>query len=140
MTNKSEVLVIKNQVSELNLLTAFIDRMGEEADIDMGTTMSLNLAMEEAVSNVIFYAYPKEEEHTIEIHFDLTGNVVTFEIKDTGVPFDPTAKEDADITLSAEERGIGGLGIFMVKQIMNSVEYHRENDMNILTLKKTIGE
>lgn len=132
-------LIIKNQVDELKKLEAFIEQAGEATDLSPALIMSLNLAMEEAVSNVIFYAYPKGEiDHTIEIIFSKKGKEITFEIRDSGVPFDPTAKEDADITLSAEERNIGGLGIYMVKQIMDKVEYKREMDKNILTMVKIL--
>ncbi len=132
-------LVINNQVSELHLLAGFIDKIGEELSLDAGLVMSLNLAMEEAVSNVIFYAYPDgETNHKIEIIFSKRGKEIYFSIIDSGVPFDPTAKKDADITLSAQEREIGGLGIFMVKKIMDSVVYSREGDKNILKMKKQI--
>ncbi len=132
-------LVIKNQVDELTVVTNFIEKIGEDMKLDPSLVMSLNLAMEEAVSNVIFYAYPKgETDHTIEIIFSKKGIRLTFEIRDTGVEFNPLAKPDADITLSAEDRQIGGLGILMVKNIMDSVEYRRENDKNILTMTKQI--
>lgn len=132
-------LVLTNQVAELTKLAAFVEEIGEDNGFDMPLTMSLNLAMEEAVSNVIFYAYPKGEcNHTIEVLFSKVGSEICFVIRDSGIYFDPTAKEDADITLSAEERQIGGLGIYMVKQIMDSVTYIRESEMNILTMKKNI--
>jgi phosphoserine phosphatase RsbU/P len=132
-------IVIKNQISELKLLESFIEKIGEDLKLGVPLVMSLNLAMEEAVSNVIFYAYPSgEDNHTIEILFNKKGKEITFVVQDSGVPFDPTAKEDADITLSCEERNIGGLGIYMVKQIMTSVSYQRKEDKNILTMKKSL--
>lgn len=130
-------LVIKNQVPELEHLTEFIDQIGEEFNLGAALTGSMNLAMEEAVSNVVLYAYPAGEiNHTIEIIFCKNSDHIKFTIIDRGAAFDPTAKKDADITLSAEDRGIGGLGIFMVKQIMDTVEYRRIEDKNVLSLTK----
>ncbi len=131
-------LVIKNQVSDLNILAEFIEKIGNDLSLETSLVMNLNLALEEAVSNVIFYAYPGGESNTIEILFVKRGRDIIFTIRDSGIPFDPTAKEDVDITLNVQERGIGGLGIFMVKQIMDSVLYSREGNLNVLKLTKKL--
>jgi len=101
-------------------------------------TMTLNLAIEEAVVNVMNYAYPKDTKGTVDIETTLDDGCITFVISDSGMAFDPTAKEDPDTTLKAEERPIGGLGIFLVKQLTDAVGYERRNDKNILTVKKKI--
>lgn len=132
-------LGIRNQIAELTKVNAFIDQICEENGLNAALNMSLNLAMEEVISNVIFYAYPKgENNHVIELFFSKQDNLLTFIVQDEGVYFDPTQKKDADITLSAEERQIGGLGIYLVKQIMNTVEYKREGELNILTMTKEL--
>lgn len=132
-------LVINNKISELNLLSSFIEQIGEEAKISPSLIFSLNLALEEVVSNVIFYAFPKgDDNYTIDILFHKRGNEITFTVQDSGVFFDPTSKEDADVTASCEDRKIGGLGIYIVKKIMTSVNYKREDNKNILTMKKTL--
>jgi anti-sigma regulatory factor (Ser/Thr protein kinase) len=100
--------------------------------------MSLNLAMEEAVVNVMDYAYPEGQQGNVEIEAMTDGEWLTFVISDSGVPFDPTTKEDADTTLSAEERPIGGLGIFLVRQLMDVIQYQRDGDKNVLTLRKKL--
>ncbi len=134
-----KVLVMKNEVAELNRLVKFVDKISEENDFSPTLAMNLNLVLEEAVSNVIFYAYPKgESHHTLQLDFDRDGDEISFVLLDHGSPFDPTKASEADISLSAEERGIGGLGIFLVKKIMDSVIYRREGDTNILTMKKNI--
>lgn len=134
-----KVLTLQNQVQELNKLTAFIEELTQSEGWDPALGMSLNLALEEAVSNVIFYAYPKgESHHSIEVAYSCDHNELCFEIRDYGVPFDPTAKKDADVSLGARERSIGGLGIYLVKQIMDTVRYQRAGERNILTLKKKL--
>jgi len=132
-------LLLKNDIEQIPLLAEFIENIAEEIGIDMSLSMSLNLALEEAVTNVILYAYPVGVEGEVQINACWNGSSLTFSIIDTGIAFDPTQKEDADITLSAEERPIGGLGIFLVKQIMDTVTYERvDGQKNVLTLTKTI--
>ena len=101
--------------------------------------MTINLALEEAVSNVMLYAYPQDKGGTVLIEAERTADGIEFVISDSGIPFDPTERKEADITLSAEEREIGGLGIHLVRQIMDSIEYERKDGRNILTLKKNFG-
>ena len=132
-------LTLPNDVNTIPQLNEFLDTFCEEGGVDMETTMSLNLAMEEAVVNVMDYAYPKGTEGSVSIEARLDDGDITFVIIDSGIPFDPTAKEDADTTLPLDERNIGGLGIFLTRQIMDEIEYERDNDRNILTLKKYIN-
>lgn len=132
-------LSLDNRISELKKLNEFIGNICADAGIDSATAMSINLALEEAVSNVIFYAFPNGETgHNITVKYRRKGRALNFRIFDRGIPFDPTAQADTDITQSAEERKIGGLGIYLVKQIMDRVEYERKGDVNILELTKII--
>lgn len=131
-------LIINNQIEELERLAIFVEEVSEELGLDPETTMNLNLALEEVVSNVILYAYPREMGEKITIMAQTEKQSLIFTITDKGKEFDPTKVEEADVTLSAEEREIGGLGIFIVKNIMNEVTYQRLDGKNILTLKKNI--
>lgn len=133
-------LVIKNEIGELERLAIFVDEVAEDLSLDMETAMNLNLALEEVVSNVILYAYPKKMGENITILATSDDSNLVFTITDKGEEFDPTKVEEADITLSAEDREIGGLGIFIVKNIMNEVTYQRLDGKNILTLKKSIHD
>lgn len=133
---KNKILIIRNDINELNRLVVFLEELEEEWNLPMGLVPSINLALEEALSNVIFYAYEKGSENEISIDFGLKGGELTIVISDAGNPYDPTQKEDPDINLSADERPIGGLGIFLIKQIMNEVSYQRVGDKNQLTLVK----
>jgi sigma-B regulation protein RsbU (phosphoserine phosphatase) len=132
-------LVLPNDIETIPQLNEFIDLVAEEVGLDMSLTMSLNLAMEEAVVNVMDYAYPDGQKGNVDIEVTADQEWMTFVITDTGIAFDPTTKEDADTTLSAEERPIGGLGIFLVRQLMDDINYKREGNKNVLTLGKKLG-
>ena len=99
--------------------------------------MPMNLALEEIVSNVMLYAYPGKSGQVL-VECTKEGRLI-FTITDSGIAFDPTQKEEVDTTLSAEEREIGGLGIHLVRQIMDEVVYERIDDKNVLTLVKTLN-
>jgi anti-sigma regulatory factor (Ser/Thr protein kinase) len=131
-------LVIKNDISEISKLAIFIDELSEELDFTPELNFNLNLVLEEAVSNVILYAYGKEEQKEISLVAQSCDNNLVFVLTDSGTEFDPTKVPDADITLSAEEREIGGLGIFLIRQIMNTVEYQRIDGKNVLTMRKQL--
>ena len=131
-------LTLPNDVQTIPQLAEFVEGVGEELGFDMEDTMGLNLALEEAVVNVMTYAYPKGTLGTVQIDAEANDQRLKLVITDQGSPFDPTAKEDADITLSVEDRPIGGLGIFLVRQLMDSINYERVNGSNVLTLRKKL--
>ena len=133
-----KTITLPNKLEELSRLNAFVDEICEEHGCDMDMTMRMNLAMEEAVVNVIDYAYPIGTEGEITIHLMSDGSSIRFQIIDEGVAFDPTAKEKADTSLSAEDRQIGGLGILLVRELMDTINYERENGQNVLTLIKNL--
>lgn len=133
---KNKTLIIRNDIDELNRLVVFLEGLEEEWNLPMALVSSINLALEEALSNVIFYAFEKGSENEISLDFMLKGTEMTIVLSDGGNPYDPTTKDDPDINLPAEERPIGGLGIFLIKQIMNEVSYQRVGDKNQLTLVK----
>jgi serine/threonine-protein kinase RsbW len=131
-------LTLKNQVGELERVNQFIEEIGEELGLDMELQMNLNLVMEEMVSNVIFYAYPEGKTADIELQAESNGKELTFVLSDQGKEFDPTAKEDADPDVNPIDREIGGMGIYIVKNIMNHVTYQRLEGKNLLTMTKKI--
>ena len=134
----NESITLPNDIETIPELNAFVDDVCERVGFDMPTTASINLALEEAVVNVMNYAYPATLQGTIDIRAIANDIRIKFIISDNGIPFDPTTRADADITLSAEERPIGGLGIHLVRQIMDSVNYERIGEMNVLTLRKSL--
>ena len=131
-------ITLPNDVQEVPQLNVFVDEVCEQVDFDMSTTLKLNLAIEEAVVNVMNYAYPAGEEGDVDIEAMINDEYLVFVISDSGTPFDPTAKAEVDTTLSAEERGIGGLGIHLIRQIMDTINYERVEGKNVLTLRKKL--
>ena len=101
-------------------------------------TSSLNLALEEAISNVINYAYNDEKEHLIQLVFSLNSKELAIQIIDDGVEFNPILKEDSKSDLPLEERNIGGLGILFIKKVMDQLHYERKGNKNIFTIIKNI--
>ena len=131
-------ITLSNDVQEIPLLNAFVDEVCEFNNLDPLTTMEMNLALEEAVVNVMSYGYPEGTKGYVDISAQSDSSCLKFVISDTGKPFDPTEKEDVDTSVSADQRAIGGLGIFLVKKMMDSIKYEYRDGHNILTLKKKL--
>ena len=131
-------IILANDISEITRLYEFIEEMGNDFSLSPDIVFNLNLVLEEAVVNVINYAYPKEDHQYIYLSATMKDGSIVLVLTDTGKEFDPTAAPEADITLSADERQIGGLGIFLIRQIMNEVKYERIEGKNVLTLEKKI--
>ena len=131
-------IILANDIAEISRLNMFVEEIGEEFSLAPDVTFNLNLVLEEAVVNIINYAYPKEEHQTIYLSARLRNGSIVLVLTDTGKEFDPTMVPEADITLSADERQIGGLGIFLIRQIMNEVKYERIEGKNVLTLEKKL--
>ena len=131
-------LVLHNDIHEIARLTAFVEGIAEEKQLDNSLTLSLNLALEEAVTNVICYAYPPGIDGIIDIRATVGDHVLEFTISHNGKPFDPTAAPEADTDAGLAQRKIGGLGIHLVRQIMDRVRYEWRDGKNILNLVKNI--
>ena len=129
---------IANDLAEISHLYEFIEELGEELKLSSETTMNINLALEEAVANIIMYAYPEGEQHEILLKVTSCPQQLIFLLTDRGQLFDPTQVPDAEINLPIEERAIGGLGIFLIRSIMNEVSYQRLDDENLLIMKKNL--
>ena len=134
---KNEIM-LQNDIDQVPQLNEYVDTVCEAMNFDMPTTMQMNLAIEEAVVNVMNYAYPKGTKGDIHILAEANDQRLKFVISDSGMPFDPTTRKEVDTTLSAEERPIGGLGIHLITQLMDSINYERRNNMNVLTLRKKL--
>jgi sigma-B regulation protein RsbU (phosphoserine phosphatase) len=131
-------ITLPNDIEKVPVLAEFVDEVCEIVGFDMSTTMGINLALEEAVVNVMSYAYQPGTTGNVNIEAIANETRLKFIISDWGTPFDPTAEKEVDTTLSAEERPIGGLGIHLVRQIMDSINYERIDGMNVLTLRKKL--
>ena len=131
-------IILANELSEISKLNDFIEDIGNEFSLTPDVVFNLTLVLEEAVVNVINYAYPKEDHESIYLSAKMHDGSIIFVLSDSGKEFDPTMAPDADVTLSAEDRQIGGLGIFLIRQIMNEVRYERIDGKNVLTLEKKL--
>lgn len=131
-------LVLPNDVQAVPQLNQFVDEICDSVDLDPAQTMQMNLAIEEAVVNVMNYAYPADVHGDVNIDVQGNDEQLEFIISDSGIPFDPTAREKVDTTLPLEDRPIGGLGIFLVRELMDSIHYKRVDGKNVLTLCKKL--
>ena len=135
MTNKT----FPAKTESLNDVLGFVEETLEGFECPMKIQTAVCVAIEEVFVNVAHYAYPDSNgDMALHIGFDESSRTITFRMTDQGVPFDPLKKPDPDITLSAEDREIGGLGIFIAKKTMDSLHYAYENGENILTMIKKI--
>ena len=129
-------ITLINDIEQVPQLADFVDMVCEEVGFDPSLSIQMNLAIEEAVVNVMTYAYPAGTVGNVNIEAQANDERLKFTITDSGTPFDPTGKAEVDTTLSAEERPIGGLGIHLVRQLMDSINYERIDGKNVLTLRK----
>ena len=127
-------------MDRLNEVLAFVDGELEAMGCSMKAQMQIDVAVEELFVNIASYAYaPETGEATIRIAAEQDPPAVEITFIDGGIPYDPLAKPDPDVTLAAEDRQIGGLGIFMVKKTMDDMKYEYRDGKNILTIRKSIA-
>ena len=136
MSNEMEIKAItENLQTALDFVDAFLEEMGAS----MKVQMQLDVAVEELFVNIAHYAYtPDIGMAIIQIETDSDKDKVSITFKDTGKPYNPLEKPDPDVTLSAEERSIGGLGIYMVKKSMDDMRYEYKDGQNVLTIIKNL--
>ncbi|GAB1348973.1 hypothetical protein MASR1M107_11860 [Ignavibacteriales bacterium] len=128
---------IINQIRETVQVTDLIESTAHENGFPQKDIYDILIAVDEILSNIVYYAYEEGEEGKIEIKLSLQNNSLKLEFIDGGKEFNPLVKSDPDISIPPEEREIGGLGIFIVKKLMDSVHYTRKGNENILTIIKT---
>ena len=132
-------LTVEARLEQIPQVTAWIDAELEALDCPMRAQLQIDVAIDEIFSNIARYAYGEGTgSATVRFDFDPAARVAAITFEDSGTPYDPLAKEDPDISLGAQERSAGGLGIFLVKKTMDGMHYRHENGKNILTLQKKI--
>lgn len=132
-------LTVEATIENVPEVTGFVDEQLEQFDCPGKTKMQVNVAVEELFSNIAHYAYnPETGSATVRVEMAENPSAIVITFIDNGIRYDPLAREDPDITLSAEEREIGGLGIYMVKKTMDDVSYEYREGQNILRIKKNI--
>jgi len=132
------LIELKNNLSELNLLNDAISNFNEKNSIPVAIAFKVNLAIEEIVTNIIKYGYDDPKNDTIIIDIQKINNVINITIKDYAKEFNPMDRDDPDTSIPLEKRKVGGLGIFFAKELMDSMEYLREMDSNVLKMRKIL--
>lgn len=131
-------LVLENDIQEMDKLEPFLNDFFERNKLDMSLLPQMDLALEEAIANVIMYAYPEGQRGTVEIALEMKEGHLQTCVSDAGTPFNPLQQPDAKLSSSIEERPIGGLGIHLIKEIMDEVVYQYKDGKNILTMIRKI--
>ena len=132
-------LTVEATVENIPAVTDFVEAQLDELDCPMKTRMQIDIAIDELFSNIAHYAYnPGTGLATVQVDVAEDPPTVVITFVDMGVPYDPLAKEDPDVGLAAEDRAIGGLGIYMVKKSMDAIDYEYKDGRNILRIRKKI--
>ena len=134
-----KTLTLEAKIDNIPVITDFINEQLEALDCAMKAQLQIDVAIDEVFTNIASYAYTEGEGMaTVRMDFAPATRLSTITFEDSGIPFDPLQQQEPDVTLSAEERPIGGLGIFLVRKTMDDVTYERRDGRNILTISKKI--
>lgn len=131
-------VTLTNRLSELERLGRIVETFVEAHRLPRDLVYPINLALDEILTNIIAYAYADQEEHPITLRLSLADNILTAELEDDGRPFNPLDAPEPIMEGSVDERPVGGLGIHLVRTMMDHLEYRRERDRNRLVLKKAV--
>ena len=140
MAAKKYSFKLKSKLSELDKLCQHLEKVGQSIGLSQRAVFEINLALDELFTNIISYGFSDDDVHDIKISITPQGNQITISIEDDGVPFNPVDAETPDLECSIENCKIGGLGIHIIKKLMDQVCYQRCDNKNVLTLKKTIKD
>jgi anti-sigma regulatory factor (Ser/Thr protein kinase) len=130
---------LRNDLGELARAATVVERFASERSLPQAVASEINLALDEVLTNVISYAYEDAGAHEIEVRLEVEGADVVVEVTDDGRPFDPLSVALAEVDRPLEERPIGGLGMHLVRHVMDHLEYRRERGRNVLTMRKRTG-
>ncbi len=137
---KSEInIILKNKFDELSKMSESVNSFAETNSLNDEIKHDIKLALDEIITNIISYAFDDDNEHEISVKICIDNNKLSINIEDDGKPFDPLEYPPPDTTKPLEERDIGGLGVFFVRELMDEIEYKRKENKNILTITKSIS-
>jgi len=140
MAKKEYSFELKNDVSQLDLLCQHCEDIGRSIGVSEKSIFEMNLALDELFTNIISYGFTDHQEHTIKIDIEVEDDKLDIRIEDDGVPFNPMESKTPDFQCGIEECKIGGLGIHLIKKLMDDVQYQRVGGKNILILSHIIKE
>ena len=140
MSEASGELTVRlaNRLAEIERLASVVEAFTAKHHLPDAVAFAFNLSLDELVTNVILYAFPDVQEHAIDVRLRLDAGVLHAEIIDEGRPFDPLSVPPPNLDAPIEERRIGGLGLHIVRQMMDTIEYAREDGRNVLRLSKRV--
>jgi anti-sigma regulatory factor (Ser/Thr protein kinase) len=130
--------MMANRLEEVAAVEAQFHEFAERRGVPAGDRQKVSIVLDELLNNIVSYAYDDEERHEIEIQVELAGKRLVVTIKDDGVPFNPFGLDTRDVTASMAERAIGGLGIHLVRSIMDEYLYQRQINKNVVTVVKVM--
>jgi serine/threonine-protein kinase RsbW len=131
---------LRNQRSEITRMTALMERFCAHNGLSHDDTFNIHLVLDESIINVIVHGYEDTAEHDIHVRMRLEDGVVTIDIDDDGIPYNPLEAPEPRFDLPVEERRIGGLGVHIMKTLARSIEYKRENGHNHLTIALSVAD
>jgi anti-sigma regulatory factor (Ser/Thr protein kinase) len=132
------VFLLKNRMSELDTLCNKLNEFGNAIGMSKKCLFQINLALDELFSNIVSYGFTNSDEKKISFDIFQNDSVLTIRVEDDGVPFDPFNTEKTDVKCSLDEREIGGLGLLLIRKMMDEVNYTRKANKNIVTLNKKL--
>lgn len=133
-------IILKNRIDEIHKLAVIVEQFFQENNIPSELLFKMNLVFEEIISNIINYGYEDGGDHDIKVFLALINGELVVEITDGGKAFDPLANPEPRLDIPLEERPIGGLGIYLVKHLVDEIRYKREGNSNILSFRKKIHD
>ena len=137
--SRRESIDLHSQLSELTRLSDFLDDLAEAWGLSEDFLHGVHVALDEVVSNTIRHGYDDSAHHRIRILVELAGSELVMRVEDDAAEFNPLTVPEPDLTVPLKDRAVGGLGIFLVRKLMDSVSYERRGERNILTLSKKLG-
>jgi len=135
-----QTLILKNDVGECARMQMFLRELADLLSLSEDIVNDVSLALEETFTNIVFYGYDDQKEHQISLRVEVLHNQLVFQIEDRGRPFNPCEMQASDLTVELDQRAEGGMGIHLVKNVTDSLEYRRVNRTNILRLIKNFRE
>ena len=139
LVKKEWSIQLKNRSGDLNKLNRFLNNFSRSHSLDSYSRQTFRLCLEEIFTNILRYAFRDENRHRIDFHFRCENNSVVISIVDDGIPFNPLTNPRPDVRAALKDRQVGGLGIHLIRSLMDRVSYERKNNKNMLTIKKTIN-
>lgn len=130
---------LKNKLEEIPNLAQAIENFAEANNLPEHTVFQINLCLDELLTNTISYGFPEGGEHEIPVAITLQGEMLVIDLRDDGLAFNPLERSEPDTSQGIEERPIGGLGIHLVRNMMDEIEYRRESGQNVLVMKKQLN-